>query len=189
MPVGFSLSRFWRTERPFIVNSRLHVALFISPSAELLGRYTSVFSFIIPQPRRRGLIQRSVLSVLQSCWALTAPLAEENGGAAPSQCLHRMHRGAQHPFYSCRGLPKSPVPGVRPMTALVRSSTPQGPHTYPITSTSPSGPYLSGRPLRGGPAAILGSSACAARRGSGSDGAGAEQCRQGYGWPGVRGGS
>lgn len=57
------------------------------------------------------------LSVLHSCWALTAPRRTKK-----SQCLHMTRSDAQHPFYSCRDLPESPVPVVRPVTALVRSS-------------------------------------------------------------------
>lgn len=37
--VGFSLSRFQRAQHPFILNSQPHVVLFLSPLAEVPGRY------------------------------------------------------------------------------------------------------------------------------------------------------
>ncbi|XP_041260913.1 CDGSH iron-sulfur domain-containing protein 1 isoform X4 [Onychostruthus taczanowskii] len=99
------------------------------------------------------------------------------------------HSGAQHSFYSCGGLPEGPVPAVRPVTApsAPPSCCARRRPARPVTSTSPLAPRLAGRPLRGGPAAILGSGACAVRSGSRSDGAGAELRREGYGWPGAGG--
>lgn len=40
LPTGFSLSRFRRAQPPFSLNFRPHVALFRSPSAHVLGRYS-----------------------------------------------------------------------------------------------------------------------------------------------------
>lgn len=37
-PAGLSLSRFQRAQPPFILSSRPHVALFLSPLAEVLGK-------------------------------------------------------------------------------------------------------------------------------------------------------
>lgn len=85
---------------------------------------------------------------------------------------------------SLRALCRAPGQGQR-WSAPPSSSSPQGHPTNPVTSSSPLARSLAGRPLRGGPAAILGSGACAVR--SGSDGAGTDQRRAGYGGPGVGG--
>lgn len=84
---------------------------------------------------------------------------------------------------SLRALCRAPGQGQR--WSAPPSSSPQGHPTNPVTSSSPLARSLAGRPLRGGPAAILGSGACAVR--SGSDGAGTDQRRAGYGGPGVGG--
>lgn len=86
---------------------------------------------------------------------------------------------------SLRALCRAPGQGQRWSAPPSSSSSPQGHPTNPVTSSSPLARSLAGRPLRGGPAAILGSGACAVR--SGSDGAGTDQRRAGYGGPGVGG--
>lgn len=96
-----------------------------------------LFNFIFPQLHSRGLIQRSVQSVLQSCGALTALRAEENSGAVPSQCTGRTAVFNTH-FAAAEAAPRAPCQASGQGQGQGRPAAPSHRPAYPVSSTSPS---------------------------------------------------